>query len=865
MNSKLYNSLKSVFGYSYSKVLAVLTYQFDKEKKQSVIIEETSVNSASNTSSEDVLYNLLHRYQINSYRLMNDSNKSFELADEMSLEDEDNNHDFSITSSDECWYYKFIPNKFSSHYYVVLYVVALLYEYSIGTSNVFESFHDSKELNTETYELINTVINVLINPISITTQEAEIYSVINEICESCISTKNVQSTTANDLDLRFKLCVYMIKFVYSRRKIDFACRQAAARIALEYMTRLYRRNDYKRTIRFASFSFGIIDEIKRCQGFNFAGLSALYCKQYQLSYDLLLSWINKSLLDNVKSYFEISANDAKYINEALKSKREDTWRDKNAAYVVAMFSNTAYICTEIFDYLGPTKDGFLFLQIAKYYNELARSKDKLNSSFSLMYHTGSIMVYDLKYDQAVDMFESCYNSIKRYSHINIYNRMSTSALRLLITNYPNVSTKRTDKWFDGITDEYISCYNQALNSVSQNSNEILYGRNLFYLLTSCKNLSSRRKRMIIYLLLNINNDARKILQCLRRRSSPFKKLEIRRECYSEEKILFFESNIDYSRISKSKESERNGTKKIAYYTTLDNLQYIFDKDLEKDNTVAKSEANRLTMMHARYMNDPDEGLVLLNNLKEYLCVSPEELRNTLYDQKYIFLKSFTGLVDQLNMWTLYGSDRESGKDCNGCCICFEPESFIYIPENDYSADNDSNPSTKSNRHIDDDYDLYNVAYIDGERLFVDGESSELLENCYADLKNQLSALHQIIRYTSYKDKVIISNCLVRLLEKPMFLFKDISYCLEGESRIIISRDFNDRVEIKKTSQGKDPRKIFINPPLQMFPERIILGPKVENDDYWMPYLQYKLSEIKDKWEYEKDYNPKVRKSKINIR
>ena len=50
MNSKLYSSLKSVFGYSYSKVLAVLTYQFDKEKKQSVIIEETSVNSASNTN-----------------------------------------------------------------------------------------------------------------------------------------------------------------------------------------------------------------------------------------------------------------------------------------------------------------------------------------------------------------------------------------------------------------------------------------------------------------------------------------------------------------------------------------------------------------------------------------------------------------------------------------------------------------------------------------------------------------------------------------------------------------------------------------------------------------------------------------------
>ena len=217
------------------------------------------------------------------------------------------------------------------------------------------------------------------------------------------------------------------------------------------------------------------------------------------------------------------------------------------------------------------------------------------------------------------------------------------------------------------------------------------------------------------------------------------------------------------------------------------------------------------------------------------------------------------------MWTLYGSNRDNGKDCNGCCICFEPESFIYIPENDYYDDGDSNLSTKSKKHIDDDYDLYNVAYIDGDNIFVDGKmASKSLNESYSDLKEHLSNLHEIIKDDS-DDQDIISNCLVRLLEKPMFLFKDISYCLEGESRIIISRDFNDRVEIKKTSEGTEPRKIFINPPLQMFPEKIILGPKVENDDYWMPYLQYKLSEIKDKWDYEKDYYPKVRKSSINIR
>ena len=153
---------------------------------------------------------------------------------------------------------------------------------------------------------------------------------------------------------------------------------------------------------------------------------------------------------------------------------------------------------------------------------------------------------------------------------------------------------------------------------------------------------------------------------------------------------------------------------------------------------------------------------------------------------------------------------------------------------------------------------------DGEKLFVNGEENSELEQKYNHLKTQLSKLKASVE----NDKAcqsIISDCLVRLLEKPMFLFKDISYSLEEESRIIISRDFSDRDEIKKTSAENMSKKIFINPPLQVFPYKIILGPKVENADFLIPYLQYKLSEIKDKWNYDKDYEPIVRKSEINIR
>lgn len=855
--------LKMVFGFSYNEFLEKLNSQFEKENKHKENPEEKNATSLSDSNEEDILFGMLHYYQRKSYSLGGDSRDSFGLTYEKHINDYDDGFDYFDISNNADWRSKYMPNDSTSRYYSVLFVVTLLYEFSLSDSKEFASFINLEDTNAETEYLIRTVNCILTYPLSPSSKKAEVYSIIYEMCESSFKTRNMQPYMNDDLHLRFQLTVFMFKVVYSRCKIETLCRMVAANIAYEYMVKLYDRNDYKHTIKYSSFALGIDNEFKRCHAFNIAGISTLHCKQYQVAYDIFLSWINRSLIKNVKEYLGLSLAEARHIDNLLRSKQENIWRKKYTAIVGLIYNNEARICIEIFDYLGPTKDGFLFLQIAKYYNELARRR---SDNASLLYLMGIIMAYDHKYDEAVDIFEHCYTNLKNGPSSDYYTRLKTSALRRLIMYYPNVSNKKSDKWFDNISNAFIDCYQQLLNSTEQNSNEKMYGRNLYFLLTSSNNLSSRRKRSIVSLLLNIDNDSRRILQCLRRRSSPYKNLDIRREYYSEKDILLFQANINDQRTVKSSDNAKTSTKKIAYYTTLDNLKYLFDSSSDKDKPAIKSEANRLTMMHARYMNDPDEGLVLLDNLKDYLFVSPEELRNNLYDQKYIFLKSFTSLVDQLNMWTLYGSDRENGEDCNGCCICFEPESFIYIPENDYSDGNDSSPIAKYKRHIDDDYSLYNVAYIDGENLLVDGEkSSQLLEDSYADLKKQLSYLYKIVKNASDEDKEVISNCLVRLLEKPMFLFKDISYCLEGESRIIISRDFNDRVEIKKTSEGKDPRKIFINPPLQMFPERIILGPKVENDDYWMPYLQYKLSEIKDKWEYEKDYNPKVRKSKINIR
>ena len=207
---------------------------------------------------------------------------------------------------------------------------------------------------------------------------------------------------------------------------------------------------------------------------------------------------------------------------------------------------------------------------------------------------------------------------------------------------------------------------------------------------------------------------------------------------------------------------------------------------------------------------------------------------------------------------------KSTYDCNGCCICFAPETF------DMGSMTQKENQDDSSVRSEDDYDLYNVAYIKDDELYVDKDRDKELENTYEELQNDLKNLKYEIENSDFsdEDKKSIYKCLVRLLEKPMFLFKLFPYHMEEEKRIILSRDLDDRSQVCKTpATDSNPPKLFINPPFQVFPEKIILGPKVKNVDDWIPHLQYELARIKDKWCFydQRSYNPIVRPSEINIR
>lgn len=316
-------------------------------------------------------------------------------------------------------------------------------------------------------------------------------------------------------------------------------------------------------------------------------------------------------------------------------------------------------------------------------------------------------------------------------------------------------------------------------------------------------------------------------------------------------------------------------REIAYYTTLSTLRFLLnaeEKDLDstKSTSAKESKGNHLTMMHAKYMNDPNEGLVLFNILGNgdkgvsILGVEPASLCEQYLDENFVFLKSFTDLVDQLNMWVTYGSDRSKCADSNGCCVCIAQETFDMMKQRTWAYQEDN--SVEQYRSIinrpTDDFNLYRVVYIDKEGKPIGFDQDSPLYQNLDILKKQCRLLYDGCKSN---DKIhLIRSALTKILSPIAYLFKDASYCMEKELRLVLIRHKSDLKDVKKTPGY--PQKLFVQPPHQIYVDKIILGPKVENKDEWIPYLQMKLQEMWDSWpESYEIRNPVVRKSEILYR
>lgn len=762
------------------------------------------------------------------------------------------------------------PQDHFSDFYKLLYSIIILHELirQIDTYKLtWEAFKQEFKEELQFWRfgtLFEKIIKVVTKPNERTYNqlEWEAYSCLSLILRRLVGQSEINSHECSFLVLFLQLCIFIRKIVVPNKRTENTFAYVATQMALISANACYQTDYYGDGISFATIALNTNKPVDCQDAYNLLGLCAIESKQYQLAYDIYFSWINKSMVSDIQ--IDLGETIVTKLNKHLRSSREKTWREEEKKEVAVMYGNFAYVCSEMSDLLENTKQKYILQNLAKYHIMLAI---QLDPTFEGYYCSAGTMLSSMEeVDSALEHYEK-YSKLTEKPIEQLYaSRRLISVYMDLFLNKENHDQNEIDRLYV-IASDFVNRYKDFDAYKSRNKkieDELVKGKNMYSLLIECESLSDEVKEAKI-ILLQINRLTDKILGELRRPSY----LEYDFKLHIEQLTQKIRSKIKSDRTDwKETTGEGSLIKKaapeIAYYTTLKHLQYLFAEVLpiEQDENKEDEAKNCLTMMHARYMNDPEEGLVLLQKLQDFLPSTPEILRNKLYDQKYVFLKSFTGVIDQLNMWTMYGSERMSGKDCDGCCVCIAPETFDMMvrPEERMQKD-----LAHRVTYEEDDFHLYNVAYMDGDNIIIDGKKDALLGKQYKQLKKLFGKLSRIIKKGSEQDRTIVSGCVVRSLEKVMFLFKDSSYFLESECRLVITRDHRDKREIRETEQT--PPKLYINPFFQVYPEKIILGPKVENADEWIPHLQYELSKIREKWpsNNSRELKPVVRKSRINIR
>lgn len=272
-------------------------------------------------------------------------------------------------------------------------------------------------------------------------------------------------------------------------------------------------------------------------------------------------------------------------------------------------------------------------------------------------------------------------------------------------------------------------------------------------------------------------------------------------------ILLISKSIDQINMIKQKLLvNKKDDIKLAYYTNINSFSYMLPYR-NKDNKIGM-----LPLMNISYMNDPTEGTVLF----KYLSINNKNGQRKTASLPFIYIKSFTSLIDYLPMWEMY-ADR--GKEI---CIVLD-----------------------WNKIKKEECEIYRICYVDTigldePRILEDnnkGLKVNEIEKCLNNLRDIRNDLNEELRET-------FDNSLQQI----SYLFKDSHYYSENESRVLITDTNYDDMTF---STIKDKDKIDVNncPYLYKYAnfipyiKEIIIGPKYENADYNFPFIKSQIEKM----------------------
>lgn len=292
---------------------------------------------------------------------------------------------------------------------------------------------------------------------------------------------------------------------------------------------------------------------------------------------------------------------------------------------------------------------------------------------------------------------------------------------------------------------------------------------------------------------------------------------------------------------------------VAHYTKLLVANIIVNK---------AADTSKLRYYNVAYMNDPEEGKVLLQMLgdiggedfkKIETCFDAGKIR----EDNNVYLGSFVPVShqDELVMWRTYG--KENNVEASGCSIVIAPNFFD--GENSHLQPDFSNSEGKATAAASTDIRekeaLYSVVYYNkkkGSEGIIAPKAGDIREG----LKKLTEALNDLVGLKNDQPEdgnlaSVVNRVVFRTLSEIRYLFKSADYSFENELRVIqYVNGESDRVQIDET--GGLPHRLYIesDQSIKPFLQKIILGPKVVNPDQWL-YLEVKMKKEKFKLELEK--------------
>ncbi|MBL7703226.1 MAG: tetratricopeptide repeat protein [Ferruginibacter sp.] len=305
-------------------------------------------------------------------------------------------------------------------------------------------------------------------------------------------------------------------------------------------------------------------------------------------------------------------------------------------------------------------------------------------------------------------------------------------------------------------------------------------------------------------------------------------------------------------ISKAAKSQ---VKAVVHYTKL------FVADI-----YVKSFNSKMNYSNAIYMNDPNEGKILLKYLNDPEIKQAFENGEKLSELS-VYIGSFlpandgkteAGHNDELIMWRTYGRDGEGNEAC-GCSIIIESTFFKPPVSMDKQV-------TGENADM-----LCKVIYIkDREKdkaMLADKQSG--IEDNVSKFKTQLLDLIALKKEygPDHEFSVMIDKFVYKKYTKIAYLFKSADYEYEHEVRVMkyVPRN-SDTIKFYPIENKAKPGRLYVQSvnPVYPFIEKIYLGPKVQDSSHWSLYLDYQAKQRQNEYKLDKMPWYDVRKGSIEI-